>query len=182
MENQNKKAAPVIVSPKGLGWIIYYLDQAVKPLISYGTAIACSAVAMMMFLTFFNVAGRMALKLPVKGYFELIELSMLLMTIFAIGYTASKKGHIRVDILANYLPKKANQVLDIITFAVAFIFFVMVTWRGWVNGLDNLGDKLTSGVLHIPTYPFNFILAVGTAILAIVFLRDFLKALKEVNK
>jgi TRAP-type C4-dicarboxylate transport system permease small subunit len=181
MENQNQKAALVEVSPRGLGRFVFYLDKAVKPLIWCGTAIACSATAIMMILTFISVSGRMAFELPVKGYFELIELLMLLMTIFAVSYTASKKGHIRVDILSNYLPKKVNRVLDIITFAVAFLFFVLVTWRGWVNGMDNLGDKLTTGVLHIPIYPFNFFLAVGTAILALVFLGDFLKAIKEVN-
>jgi TRAP-type C4-dicarboxylate transport system permease small subunit len=182
MENQKNKTAQFVVKPRGLSGIVYYLDKAVKPAILCGTVIACSAVAVMMFLTFVSVAGRMAFELPVKGYFELIELSMLLMTVFAVGYTASQKGHIRVDILASYLPKKANRIVDIITYAVAFVFFVFVTWRGWVNGLDNLGDKLTSGVLHIPTYPFNFILAVGTAILALVFLRDFLKAIKEVKE
>ena len=182
MEIQNTKAVPAIVKPKGLGLIVYYLDKVNNRLILIATVIASVAVAIMMFLTFFNVSGRMILELPVKGYYELTEFLMLLMTIFAIGYTASQKGHIRVDILSNYISKKANRILDIITFAVAFLFFVLVTWRGWVNGLDNMKDNLTSGVLLIPIYPFNFILAVGTAILSLVFLRDFLKAILEVNK
>ncbi len=181
MGNQNEKAALVVAPTKGLGLILYYLDKTVNLLALYGAVIGCSAVAIMMFLTFFNVAGRMAFVLPLKGYFELIELSMLLMTVFAVGYTASKKGHIRVDILASYTSKKTNCILDIITYAIAFLFFVLVTWRGWVNGLNNIESRLTSSVLHIPVYPFNFILAIGTAILAIVFLRDCLKAIDEVN-
>jgi TRAP-type transport system small permease protein len=182
MEDHNQHVTPVAASRRGLSKFIAYFDKAGKPLITLGTVIACSALAIMMFLTFISVSGRMAFDLPVKGYFELIELLMLLMTIFAVSYTASKNGHIRVDILANYLPKKVNRVLDVITFAVAFLFFVLVTWRGWVNGLDNLKDKLTTGVLHIPIYPFNFIFAIGTAILALVFLSDFLKSIKGVKE
>ncbi len=182
MEN-SKTEAVRDVKPRGwLGTIIAFLDKAIRWLLIFGTAISCTSVAAMMFLTFFNVSGRMAFDLPVKGYFELIELFMLLMTVFAIGYTATRKGHIRVDILANYLPRKVNNILDIVTYAVAFIFFIMVTWRGGVNGLDNFNDKLSTGVLHIPIYPFNFVLAVGTAILSVVFFRDCLKAIQGVHK
>jgi TRAP-type transport system small permease protein len=178
----NAKAIPAPEKPRGLGLGVHYLDKVLKPLVKFATIIAGAAIAVMMFLTFVSVAGRMSISMPVKGYYEMVEILMLLMTVFAVGYTASLKGHIRVDILANYISKKANRVLDIFAFAFAFLFFVAVTWRGWANGLINQHDKLTTGVLHIPIFPFNFVLAIGTAVLALVFLRDFLNALKEVRE
>ena len=162
--------------------IINCLDKVINPLIKIATVIACTAVTLMMVLTFFNVTGRMAFDLPIKGYYEMIELFMLLMTVFAIGYTASLKGHIRVDILSNFISSRANRVLDIIANSVAFVFFVLVAWRGCVNGLTNFNGHLTTGVVHIPIYPFNFTLAIGAALLALVFFRDSLKAIYEVNR
>jgi TRAP-type transport system small permease protein len=182
MSKQNETAASPDTSLKGLDLFIYRFDKALKPLVLFATIIGCAALALMMILTFFNVSGRVLFDLPVKGYFEMIELSMLLMTVFAVVYTGSKKGHIRVDIVTSYLPKKVARVFDIAMYSVAFVFFVFVTWRGFVNGLDNLGDNLTTGVLHFPIYPFNFILSIGTGLLALVFLRDFLKSISEETK
>jgi TRAP-type C4-dicarboxylate transport system permease small subunit len=181
MENQIKGSSPA-VSPEEPGSLMSFIDRATKPIIMVATIIGGTAVAAMMFLTFFSVGGRVVLAMPIKGYYEIIESLMLLMTVFAIVYTASQKKHIRVDILANYLPRKANLVLDVFTFAVAFGFMVLVTWRGWMNGLDNMHDKLTSGVLHYPIYPFNFILAIATAILSLIFLFTCIKAIAEVKK
>jgi TRAP-type C4-dicarboxylate transport system permease small subunit len=181
MENQIKESSPA-ASPEETGSFMRVMDRATQPIIRIATIIGGSAVAAMMFLTFFSVSGRIALTMPIKGYYEIIENLMLLMTVFAIIYTASQKKHIRVDILANYLPRKANLVMDFITFAIAFGFMVMVTWRGWVNGLNNMHDKLTSGVLHYPIYPFNFILAIATAILSLIFLFFCVKAFGEVRK
>ncbi len=182
MENQSSKVTAVEITPRGLSLIIHCTEKILKPLIIFGAVIASTALALMMVLTFVSVTGRMAFELPVKGYFEIIELCMLLMTVFAIGFTATKRGHIRVDILTIHTPKKVNRVLDLLTYFIACVFFVFVTWRGIVNGLDNMGDKLTTGVLHFPIYPFNFILAFGTALLALVFLKDCLKAVKEVKE
>jgi TRAP-type C4-dicarboxylate transport system permease small subunit len=182
MGNESQKAVVTKTTASGLGLIIHYLEKILKPLLIAASVVACTALALMMVLTFLNVSGRVTLDLPIKGYFELIELGMLLMTVFAIGFTASKKGHIRVDILTAYIPKKVNRYLDILVWLIAFVFFVFVTWRGVVNGLDNLGDKLTTGVLHWPIYPFNFILAAGTALLALEFLKNCLQAINEVKE
>ena len=108
MSKQNETTASADISLRGLELFIYRFDKALKPLVLFATIVGSAALALMMILTFFNVSGRVLFDLPVKGYFEMIELSMLLMTVFAVVYTGSKKGHIRVDIVTSYLPKKSQ--------------------------------------------------------------------------
>jgi TRAP-type C4-dicarboxylate transport system permease small subunit len=136
----------------------------------------------MMFITFFNVIGRAAFNLPVRGYFESVEFAMVLMTVFGIGYCALSKGHIRVDVLSSYASRRVNCVMDIFAFGTAFIFYVLVSWQGVLNALTYLKDGRTSSVLHIPVYPFIFLLVIGAAFVALVFFRDFLKAMYEVKR
>jgi TRAP-type C4-dicarboxylate transport system permease small subunit len=167
---------------KGLGAVVNCLTKIVDPLVRYTVIISAAAVALMMFMTFVSVVGRITFELPVKGYFELTELFMGLMVIFGVGYTAIKKGHVRVDIISNYASPRVNAILDLFAYGICFLLFVLISWQGFNNGLDNLDVGLTTSILSIPVFPFNMLLSVGTAILSLVFLRDFLQAVNEVSR
>jgi TRAP-type C4-dicarboxylate transport system permease small subunit len=182
MEAKNVSRGVSSESPHGLGIIVTYLSKVIDPVVRYASVISFIAVAFMMFITFVNVLGRAMFDFPIKGYFETVEFSMALMTIFGIGYCALFKGHVRVDVVSSFVSKRANSVMDIFAYGIAFIFYALITWQGFLNGISNLQDGLTSGVLRIPIYPINFTLVVGAAFLTLIFFRDFLKAIYEVRK
>jgi TRAP-type transport system small permease protein len=172
--------------------VVKGLSRVVDPLVKVGAVIACTALAAMMFLTFLDVAGAQIGKLsfvsnltsffrPIIGSQEITELLMMLLVSFALGYTALKKGHIRVDLVMQYTSKKANHWFDVFAYGFSFIMYVLIAWQGWIYAFDNIRTHTVSTILNIPIPPFNFLLVIGAGLAALIFLRDFLKSIEEVK-
>jgi TRAP-type transport system small permease protein len=197
MAEKTGKDMEIISTPnstRGLARLVSYLDKVINPVSGIaGAAIAATALATMMFLTFVDVAGGQLGKLsfinshtsffkPILGSQEITELIMLTLVAFALSYTALKKNHIRVDLIMQYTSRKANLWFDIFTYGISCIFYIFIAWQGWIYGMSNITDHKVTNVLEIPFYPFNFILVIGAAIAVLVFFRDFLKSIEEVAK
>jgi TRAP-type C4-dicarboxylate transport system permease small subunit len=166
-----------------LGKFVSLLSKVVNPLTSkIGLTIAAVILFSMMLLTFVDVAGRFLLNKPVNGSLELTEFMMGLIVAFAIGFTAFRKGHIRVDIIMQYVPRKVNLWMDVFAYLLSSVFYIFIAWQTWLNGISVMNSKLTSAVLLIPSFPFVFTVAVASAFIALVFFRDFLNAIDEVGK
>jgi TRAP-type C4-dicarboxylate transport system permease small subunit len=185
-----KSSAPTSSGP--LKKTIQGLSSFLDPLTKSGSYIGAFFLACMMFLTFIDVLdGRLGkwsvinthTKLfgPIVGGQELIELFTLVLVSFALGYCASRQGHIRVDLLMQYTSKKTNQWFDLFANAISAVFYIFITWQAFKYGLDNIRDKTVTTILTIPVPPFNFIIFIGGVIVTLVFIRDFLKSIEEVK-
>lgn len=148
----------------------------------FGISLAGFTLAAMMFLTFFDVGGRYLLKKPITGAYEVTEFMMVLLVGFGLAYCGLRRGHIRVDLIFDYVSSRANLWLDVFAYGVSFIFYAVIVWQGWINAMRSLGSDLTSVLLKIPVYPFTFVLVVALGFLSLVFLRDFLKSIEELRK
>jgi TRAP-type C4-dicarboxylate transport system permease small subunit len=177
------KLAPVVTA----------LSKVVDPLIKAGSIFAAAMLALLMFLIFVEVAGRglggisfvhqhLTFIHAFVGSDELASFLMGMVVAFGLGYCALLKGHIRVDITLTYVPKKALPWFDIFTYLVSFVFYIFITWQFWRNAIDSLQSHVTSNILLLPIYPVMFVMIVGTAFLALVFLRDFLASINEVTR
>ena len=176
-----------------IGRVVNGLDIVVNPICKYGVYISAFMLAALMFLTFvdtiFGRLGKWSLINtrtnffgPIVGSQEVSELLMLVFIVFALAYCAQKQGHIRVDLILQHVSQKANLGFEIFANLFSFIFYFFITWQSIQFGFDNIRDNSVTTILTIPKPPFNFILAAGAALVALVFLRDFLKAIKEVAK
>ncbi len=174
-----KEVAPPVAS-NGLARFVYYISKGLDPLIIIGGAVGCVMLLGMMFLTFFDVFGRFALNKPIIGSYEITELMMVLLVTFGIAYCALKKGHIRVDIVMQFISQKANQWFNIFAYLFSTIFFVFVAWQGWNNAWNQVSSDSVSVILMIPNYPFGFLLVAGAGFVTLVFFRDFLNSIAEV--
>ncbi len=173
--------------------VVTALSKVVDPLIKAGTIFASVMLALLMFLIFIEVAGRglggwsfihdhVPFIHAFVGSDEVAAFLMGLVVAFAIGYTALQKGHIRVDITLQYVPKKALPWFDIFTYFFSLVFYIFLTWQFWRNGLENLRSHVASNILLIPVYPVMFIMIIGTVFLALVFLRDLLASIDEATR
>jgi TRAP-type transport system small permease protein len=161
---------------------INLFSRIIDPVTEWGAILAGIMLAAMMFLTFFDVGGRNLVNKPIIGSYEITEFMMVILVGFGLSFCAKFKGHIRVDVVMAYTSRKATRWFNIFAYALSFIFYVLLTWQGWLNAWSNLSGKSASTVLLVPIYPFTFLLVVGAALTALVFLRDFLKSVEEVIK
>jgi TRAP-type transport system small permease protein len=193
VEGQNVQMPKAPDAEGGFARFISYLSKVVDPIGKYGGAIGSAVLAVMMFLTVVDVLGRfiggfdVIHKLagfigPVPGSFEMTELMLGLLIAFGLGYCATHKGHIRVDLLLQYTTRKQTLWFDIFAYGISFLFYCVLAWQCWSNAANLKGNQLATSVLSIPVYPFAFILVLGASILALVLLRDLLKSIEGVMK
>jgi len=188
--NPDKKTTPS-PSRSVFGNIVRYMNLVVEPVTRYGAYISAFMLAALMFLTFidtvFGRLGKWSLIYnrtdffgPIIGGQEIAELFMLIMIVFGLSYCAFKEGHIRVDLIIQHISRKANLGFDILAHLASFAFYLIIAWQAVRFGLDNIIDNSVTTILQIPNTPFNFILAIGAGLTALVFLRDFFKTIQEV--
>ncbi len=175
----------------GFSKFIYYLSKVVDPLSKYGGWVGAVSLAFMMFMTVIDILGRKIGDVsflhtigvgPVPGSLEMTELGLGVLISFGLGYTASKKGHIRVDLLLTYTNKKQTSWFDLFTYLLSFLMYCGIAWQAWKIGVSIYASQLKTAVLGISIFPFPFVLVLGASIMALVLLRDFLTSIKEVSK
>jgi TRAP-type C4-dicarboxylate transport system permease small subunit len=152
-----------------LNKLSHYLNQAL-------IWIAGCFLAAMILLTCANIFMRIVW-VPVSGTFELMGYFGAIVTAFALGYTQIKRGHIAVDIVVLGFSKKIQKILNAVNCLICMIFFSVVAWQiaKYATTLWKTGE--VTETLRIVYYPFTYGVAFGCAILSLVFLIDFLKAL-----
>ena len=132
---------------------------------------------MMMFLVAVDVTLRYCFSSPIAGSVELVELMMVVVVFLAVAYTASRKGHVAIELIVSRFPKRVQAIIDIFTYFLSLGLVALIIWRSVVRANYVWLESHTSAVLSIPIYPFVFIIALGCALLAVVLLANFIDAL-----
>lgn len=143
---------------------------------SKGTnAVALTVLMVMAFLTLADVIGRSSMNRPISGAYELTELLFVIVVAFVLGYSAILKSHVRIDIIVSHFPRRAQIVIDAISYFVSSAFFLLASWRVALQAIHVESQDVTSGILGIPLYPFNWVLAFGFFLVGLMFLVMFFR-------
>ena len=139
--------------------------------------LSAAGVAFMMFLTTADVILRF-FKSPIPGTYEIVSFTGAVIISFALPYTSVQKGHIAVDFLVMRLPWTVRIIVNAVNAFIAMIFFAVVSWQSveYAQSLQRSGE--VSATLQMPTYPFVYGVAFGTAMLVVVLFVEFLRQLK----
>lgn len=115
--------------------------------------------------------------LPIKGTFELMGFFGAVTTAFALGYTQIKRGHISVDVLIDTFSSRTKRFLNLFNSVICMSFFGLTAWQitKWATTLWRTGE--VTETLRFAYYPFTYAVALGCAVLALVFLTDVFKSL-----
>jgi len=152
-------------------WILekisHYLNQALIWL-------AGCFLAAMVLLTCANIFLRIVW-VPIIGTFELMGYFGAIMTAFALGYTQIKRGHIAVDIVVLGFSKKIRKILNASNCLICMIFFAVVARQIAKYATTLLETGEVTETLRIIYYPFIYAVALGCAVLSLVFLTDLIK-------
>jgi TRAP-type C4-dicarboxylate transport system permease small subunit len=146
--------------------------------------IAAVALFGMMAVTVIDVIGRYFFNSPLMGAYELVGILLAMAGTWAMAYTQIQKGHIRVDFVLKRLPQGTQLILTSLAHFVGLLACSILTWR--LIGLAGYFLSLTKGsktdTMGIPLFPFVVITAIGTGMLALVLLFDFIHSLAEVKR
>jgi len=138
--------------------------KAIYRMTRYMGYVGAFFIAAMMLLTTVDVIMRYAFNKPIGGVAELCGIMLVMVVASALGWTALERAHVKVDLVMEHLPKKAQFVIDTIMYLVALFIFALMTI--WTTG-EMFAEAQTSSILRVSMVPFMWIFWVGLVIFCI---------------
>ncbi|HHU76243.1 MAG TPA: TRAP transporter small permease [Firmicutes bacterium] len=157
-----------------------FIENAIKKLSWLMNKVGAYVLLLLMILTAVDVTGRFFFSKPFRGTFELTELALVLIVLFALGHALLEGRHISIDTVVNRLSAGSRAKVETFVYFVSAIVFALVVWEmcRHANNLKVAGA--VTGVLSLPIYVFVLLGALGALVFMLLFLLYFLKSLKGV--
>lgn len=131
---------------------------------------------LLMGYTVLDVVLRYGFNKPFSGSLEVTEFAMAAIVFLGIAYCGITGGHVAVDILERPLQHpKLRFVPVLLTFAGA-VLFAAIAWLTAAEALTSM--HRVSNMVRWPHWPFQFIVAAGSAMYALVLLSQTMAILR----
>ena len=137
-------------------------------------------LTLMMLITVTDLILRFVGK-PITGTYELVFLRGAVVIGCAIPQTSWQGGHVCVDFVLEYLPKMLKKITVIFTRLLGMVFFIFLGWNLFVYGTSLYNKGEVSLTLHVPYYPFAYILGICAFVECLVLLSGLIKTVSEVE-
>jgi len=125
---------------------------------------------LMMVLTFADVVARYLLNWPIRGGFEITELTLLVLIFAGLPLVSHADEHVTMDFIDRVLPPVALQVLVRAIHALCAALMFFLTWQMWLKARTIGGYGDTTDVIKIPVSPFVYFMAAMIALTGLVHL------------
>jgi TRAP-type C4-dicarboxylate transport system permease small subunit len=159
------------------------IESAYKPIYTWLGYVGAAVLGLLVIAMMYSVIGRRFFGAPLPGSADIIEMSLLIMTMTVIGLEHMGHEKMTVDAVANRLPRRFQEVLAPIIYAIAIVILGIAVWQLIVWGIKIQGrGETTPGTLQLPKYPFAYLCALGIFTLIPIYIVRFLNALARVVK
>jgi TRAP-type C4-dicarboxylate transport system permease small subunit len=131
--------------------------------------IAASALLFaMMCLTFADVVARYLFNRPIRGGFEITELTLLVLIFAGLPLVSHGDEHVTMDFIDRMLPPRGLDILVRVVHALVAALFFFLTWQMIIkaNRIAGYGD--TTDVLRIAVGPFVYFMVAMIFLTALV--------------
>jgi len=122
----------------------------------------------MMLLTFADVVARYLLNLPIRGAFEVTELTLLVLIFAGLPLVSRADEHVTMDFIDRLLPPAGQRALVRLAHAACAAIMFFLTWQVWIKAgtISAYGD--TTDVLRISVGPFVYFMDAMIALTGLV--------------
>jgi len=155
--------------------LINIAEAALSPIDTILRWMVSAALLTMTGVLIVNVIGRTAFNYSFTGAPTAGRLLMIWLTFIGSYLVIRYANHITVDMLLNYLPRRVNRVLGVITNSVSAVLSAYVAWLGYLYTASRFTMGQMDVMLHIPTGFFYFPVPMGFSLMTVGFL---IKAIK----
>ena len=94
--------------------------------------------------------------------------ALVLGGMLALAYTLKTGGHVRIDVLLPYLPRRAQSLLDYLALAMMALFASVVAVYAWQLALDSYwGDARAMSFIQTPLFVPQGLMAAGFSALGL---------------
>jgi TRAP-type C4-dicarboxylate transport system permease small subunit len=135
----------------------------------YGVWFGGGLICLSAFIVGFEVFIRKVFVISLGGADELSGFALAIGTAWALGFALLERAHIRIDAVYTWLPLPVRAVMDTIGLIVFFIFFGLLTLRGWSTFFESVAlDAHVVSPLGTPLVYPQFLWVIGLTFLMAV--------------
>ena len=118
----------------------------------------------MMVLTFADVVARYLLNRPIRGGFEITELTLLVLIFAGLPLVSHADEHVTMDFIDRILPPRLLGAWLRVMHAVCAAILLFLAWQVWIKAARIAAYADTTDVLRITIGPFVYFMAVMIAL------------------
>lgn len=140
---------------------------------------ALSLLALMSGATFANVIGRYVFNSPIQWAEEFARYSFIWLVFMAAVVATTRKKHITIDLLVNYLPRSGRSACRALADLTTLVLMAILICYGWVMVRAATQPTATLGV---PQYWVYMAVPVSAVLIFYHTLIDFLTSVQDIWK
>ena len=153
-----------------------YFVKAVRSLERGGVVIAGACILLNMTIVVLSVFFR-AWGGVLMGTYELVEITIGMAVVFALGHAAMEKANIVVDLFKAKFSPRTQVIFESFNSIITMAFWAVIAWAS----IGVVRDKLILGEvteqLHLPFIPFRVIWIIGVMLCCLIIMTHLYKTL-----
>jgi TRAP-type mannitol/chloroaromatic compound transport system permease small subunit len=106
------------------------------------------------------------------------------MFMLGAGYVLLIKTHIKVDVITNYFPLRAQYIIDIVIYIVFFFpyLFVMIWWGASLAISMTIAGEISNTSQWLePIWPWRWLIPVGFFLFLLQAVAEFIRLIKSLK-
>lgn len=134
--------------------------------------VSCAIIAFITLAVCYTVVLRYFFHSAVDWSAEVSRISLAYITFFSAAWVLKKNGHVKVDILTNYLSLRTQALVNMIHSIISAIACLVIIWYGVIVTVESIqiGYRLESE-LRTPQFLILIVVPMGLSLFFIRFLR-----------
>ena len=145
--------------------------------------IAMFGILAVALLTFIDVFMRYLFSSPIPGIPEVNTVFFVSAIFLSLGYTQSKKGHIRVEPVELIILSKCPWLARVIRVSMLLLALLIISLLAWKTGevgiVSTKMQEIQYGAVPVPIWPAKLLLPIGAFLLCIQLVIDLCRILRE---
>jgi TRAP-type C4-dicarboxylate transport system permease small subunit len=123
---------------------------------------------LMMLLTFADVVARYLINRPIRGGFELTELTLLVLIFAGLPLVSRADEHATMDFIDRLLAPRARVAWIRVMHGICAAIMFFLSWQVWIKATRIASYSDTTDVLRITIGPFVYFMALMIALTGVV--------------
>ena len=132
------------------------------------------ALLIIMLLISTDVISRSVFGSSIDGVFEVVEILLAVSVCLGFAYAGVEGAHVTVDFLVDKLGIKTQRKIDLVNHFFSVVLFALISWKSVEQSIVLKDTDSTTVLLELPIYPYLIVMAIGTGLLAIVYIFRFI--------
>lgn len=150
------------------GGVLGTLDRGIHRIEKLTALLSGFGVFALMIIGVAQVLGRKFFNYPIHGYIDMVEIMMSFLVFMGLAYTERLGGHIRMELLLTFMPKRAIWLFEVLSVMIALFVVAVLTYYTYTHALRSWSSGDSTMDAQIILWPSK---AIVSASLALLFVR-----------